>query len=108
MKNNKIKGFLLGFMALCAIFSATFALYGTTNAEDTTFKAEEAGSDSSYVLRDYEGYVAVFIEGEPDLPTTVTDIQVSTLREFDRLLLETGMKVASHDRLVMILEDLGS
>ena len=41
-------------------------------------------------------------------PMTVTDIQTSTLRELDRKLLETGLKLYSHETLMMTLEDLGS
>ncbi|MEG1316711.1 MAG: hypothetical protein RSC86_04975 [Oscillospiraceae bacterium] len=60
------------------------------------------------MLRFFEGYVAVFVENDPSCPMTVTDIQVSTLRELDRNLLQTGMKVRTHERLMMTLEDLGS
>lgn len=112
---NKIKGFLLAFVGVCAVFSSAFAVHGAVTsphrgaaAEPETVNAMAVGSESCYVLRDYEGYVAVFIENEPDLPMTVTDIQVSTLREFDQILLQTGMKVQTHERLTMMLEDLGS
>jgi len=106
--NNKVKGFLLGFCLLCAVFCSAFALYNVSGAENELIRTEQPGSENSYVLRDFEGFVAVYVETEPNTPVTVTDIQVSTLREFDRLLLQTGMRVQSHERLVMILEDLGS
>jgi hypothetical protein len=61
-----------------------------------------------YVLRDYEGYVAIYVENDPSCPMTVTDIQVSTLREIDKTLLETGLKLYSREKLMMTLEDLGS
>lgn len=107
---NKFKMFLLAILGICAIFSSVFAVYGAVDAARSEAVSAMAASNDSYcyVLRDYEGYVAVFVENEPDLPMTVTDIQVSTLREFDQLLLQTGMKVQTHEKLTMTLEDLGS
>lgn len=105
---NKIKGVVLGVFMLCAVVTTVFALTGTSNAENQFISGEAVGSGNRYVLRDYEGLVAVFVENEPELPMTVTDIQVSTLRELDKQLLETGLKIDSHEKLVMTLEDLGS
>ena len=105
---NKIKGFILGVMAAAAISSSVFAFAGAGKAENEFIDSIPPGSENRYVLRDYEGYVAIFVENEPELPMTVTNIQVSTLRELDRRMLVTGMKVDSHEGLVMLLEDLGS
>ncbi len=108
--NNKVKVSLLGFVFLCAVISSVFAAYSTTSAEteNEIINSEAVGSRSSYLLRDFEGLVAVYMENEPDVPMTITSIEVSTLREYDQMLLKTGMKVETHERLVMILEDLGS
>lgn len=105
---NKVKGFILGVMAAAAISSSVFAFAGAGKTENTYSDSVPPGSENRYVLRDYEGYVAIFVENEPKLPMTVTDIQVSTLRELDRKMLVTGMKIDSHEELVMLLEDLGS
>lgn len=105
---NKVKGFILGVMAAAAISSSVFAFAGAGKAEGVSGGSVPPGSENRYVLRDYEGYVAIFVENEPELPMTVTDIQVSTLRELDRKMLVTGMKVDDHEGLVMLLEDLGS
>lgn len=106
--SNKIKGVVLGVFMLCAAVTTVFALTGTGNAENQFISSDAVGSENRYVLRDYEGLVAVFVENDPELPMTVTDIQVSTLRELDRQLLEKGLKINSHEKLVMTLEDLGS
>ncbi|MEG1730792.1 MAG: hypothetical protein RR269_03975 [Oscillospiraceae bacterium] len=94
-------------MALCC---ASLALAGFGDAENgnEAINCIAPADVNRYVLRDYEGYVAVFVENEPSCPMTVTDIQVGTLRELDRGLLQLGMKVQSHERLMMMLEDLGS
>lgn len=106
--SNKIKAPFLGFFVLCAVFFSAFAFSSIGKAEDGLISSEAVGNENNYVLRDYEGYVAVFIENDPSVPMTVTDIQVSTLRELDQKLLQTGMKVKTHERLMMILEDIGS
>ena len=109
MKGN-LKVILIGILCLCSIFFAAFALIDLNKAESEG-KAVECmaeNKENNYVLRDYEGYVAIFVENNPSCPMTVTDIPVSTLRELDKRLLQTGMKIASKVRLMMTLEDLGS
>ncbi len=39
---------------------------------------------------------------------TLTDIEVGTLREADRQILNTGLAVADREELLTLLEDLGS
>lgn len=89
---------------LCALGCSAFAVSGTVASQDAAASADV----NRYVLRDFDGYVAVFIENQPDSPMTVTDIQVRTLRQADKELLEMGLKVATHERLMMTLEDLCS
>ena len=44
----------------------------------------------------------------PTSPMTLTDIEVGTLREADRQILNTGLAVADREELLTLLEDLGS
>ncbi len=105
----KLKIAALGILFAAAVLSAGVAAASYIKTESDSYVTCFAQQDEScYVLRDYEGYVAVFVENDPDCPMTVTDIEVSTLRELDKRLLQTGMKVKSHDRLMMMLEDLNS
>lgn len=107
---GRLKLFLIGTLCLCAIFFAGFAVADLSKAESDVEAVEcmAESSGSNYVLRDYEGYVAIFVENDPTCPMTVTDIPVSTLRDLDKMLLQTGMKISSRERLMMTLEDLGS
>lgn len=105
---NRVKGVVLVFFLLTAISSTVFTLAESDRVENSVQDSQAPGENNRYVLRDYEGYVAVFVENEPELPVTVTDIQVSTLRQLDRNMLATGMKVDTHEGLMMLLEDLGS
>lgn len=107
---GKVKTILIGALCLCSVFFAAFALIDLNKAESegAAVPCMAQSNENNYVLRDYEGYVAIFVENDPSCPMTVTDIPVSTLRELDKMLLQTGMKIASRERLMMTLEDLGS
>ncbi|NLW65016.1 MAG: hypothetical protein GXY26_02125 [Clostridiales bacterium] len=104
--NTKLKGAVLGVLIVAAIVCSVLAFSGLGYADGENDESVSEGT--CYVLRDYEGHVAVFVENDPDIPMTVTDIQVNTLRELDRETMRTGLKVRSQERLMMILEDLGS
>lgn len=109
MKLMKLKLTALCLMTAAALLSAGVAAASCVKAETVQAAAcFAAPEESRYVLRDFEGYVAVFVENDPGCPMTVTDIEVSTLRELDKRLLQTGMKISSHERLMMTLEDLNS
>lgn len=106
----KLKIWLIGILCLFTVFFAAFVIidFGEAKDESEAVSCMSEVEENCYVLRDYEGYVAIFVENNPSCPMTVTDIQVSTLRELDKMLLETGMKLYSRERLMMTLEDLGS
>lgn len=59
----------------------------------------------SFTLCAKNGCVAVL---DPACGAVVTDIELSTLREADRRLVEAGIAVASREELLALLEDLGS
>jgi len=107
---TKIKMAVMGILFLFTVFLSALAIISSVEADDSgqTASCMAQNEVTCYVLRDYEGYVAIFVENQPARPMTVTDIQVSTLRELDKTLLETGMKLYSRESLMMTLEDLGS
>jgi hypothetical protein len=106
----RIKIALIGVLTLGAIFSAAFstARYVREQTDGKTAECMTETDSNSYILKEYEGHVAVFMANDLKNPVTVTDIQVSTLRDLDKKLMETGMRIDSRDRLMMTLEDLGS
>ena len=73
--------------------------------------AENAAAEKSaggYVIASYGGRIAVFSAGEPGMPISVTGITISSLRESDRQLIETGIALATEAEVAQLLEDLGS
>lgn len=109
----KVKIIIVGILVLFTSLFCAYTIVGGARADNGAkavdcLNENSSGSSDCFVLRDYEGYVAVYVENEPSRPMTVTDIPVSTLRELDKKLLSTGLKLYSKERLIMTLEDLGS
>lgn len=108
-----IKAALLSLLAAGAVYSAAHALGGIQEGSGVETKIYNyewscAMDEAAYVLRDYNGYVAVFASAEARDPMTVTDIEVDRLRGTDQDMLGAGIAVSDRDELLMLLEDLGS
>lgn len=65
-------------------------------------------SSAPYYLRAREGYVAVYAGKKAKQPQHVTEIELKSLREADRAMLEAGLPVKDRTSLLMLLEDFGS
>lgn len=97
----------------CAAFAAVSPSYGELTAiaesgKNVTDTVSESTPEDGFVISDHDGYIAIFTAGDTETPITVTDIEVSTLRECDRMLLERGVEISSREELLMLLEDFGS
>lgn len=111
--NYKIRMYLCVVFVFATTIIGIFALTGTKiqnkNALDEQQVISCMKEDSKrFVVRELDGYVAVFFENNDKVPVTVTDISVNTLRDFDKKILQQGVIVPSKERLLMMLEDLGS
>ena len=101
-----------GVLAVTAVLCASAAIGGITGGVRAS---DEEGmvdwpltmDDAEFVLKEYDGCVAVFAVGGHE-PVTTTEIDVRTLREADRALLGAGLPAANRDEVLTLLEDLGS
>ena len=64
--------------------------------------------EETWVLREYQGCVAVFPGGGGEVPERVTDIQVRLLPALDRDMLSGGITAENARELSALLDDLGS
>ena len=108
----RIKLAATGAMALAAAVCAAAAIgpiTGPAGAQEpeSVLVWPEDSSDAEFILREFDGCVAVFAAGERR-PLTMTDIPVRGLREADRALLNAGLPCADRDEVLTLLEDLGS
>ncbi|MDR3178834.1 MAG: hypothetical protein LBT82_02095 [Oscillospiraceae bacterium] len=66
-------------------------------------KTEEETS-STYIIKDYNGKVAVFEKGKQN-PFRITNCQISQLPVCDQDVLKTGIEAKTESELVRVLED---
>lgn len=68
----------------------------------------EIGQAAEYYLKNENGYIAVYESRRARSPLSVTGIEISVLRNADRMLLNRGIPVKDAAELLELLEDLGS
>lgn len=93
-------------------FGAAAGVMGTDNEERELVKAEMVTAETvsiqpDYLIKEYNGVVAVFLDGE-SMPLIQTDIPVNGLRQTDRELIEQGISLESYTDVLYLLEDFGS
>ncbi|MBQ9980367.1 MAG: hypothetical protein IJP23_04855 [Oscillospiraceae bacterium] len=100
--------------AICVILAAISAGRTSSHADvpaDTDALAASAAQPENrniYILRDLGGRVCVYEAARPAEPCFITDIYTSTLRAADAQAVKDGLAVDGTEKLLMILEDLGS
>ena len=67
-------------------------------------RTPDSEREPAYILREWEGYIAVFIEGESE-PQIVLEQQVRFLPDIDRMHLQKGISVSSRAELTALIED---
>lgn len=99
-------------LALTAAFCASYTIADVKGREEVPtgpvgLSATAQPGSEGFLLCARDGYVAVV---DPTVGETavVTDIGLDTLREADRSLIESGLRVDSREELLSLLEDLGS
>lgn len=100
----------LAFLFLMAsAFVTTLFSCGDDNitADTPPTQTEQATDYQTYIVREYDGMVAVFYNGE-DKPFKVTDRYVSALPQQDIDDLRKGIEVTNEENLRKLLEDLCS
>ena len=70
--------------------------------------AADAPAQHRYLVREYEGMVAVFLPRQLFGPKYVTGIRVESLPQADQEALAVGIPVYSDAQLTALLQDYGS
>lgn len=65
---------------------------------------KEENNNKGYIVKKYNGQVAIFKEGESD-PFEILDINISSLPESDQKALETGISIKDSEKLRKLIED---
>lgn len=74
------------------------------------FREIDANCSSHFVLKEKDGYLVVYkaISNNMNELDEVTDIEFASLKEEDKLAIETGIKVYGKEELSSIIEDFSS
>ena len=96
------------FFILAAIITTMFSCDKDNNISDITpTEIQQATDYQTYIVREYDGMVAVFYNGQ-DKPVRVTDRYISALPQQDINDLKKGIPVDNEENLRKLLEDLCS
>lgn len=81
-----------------------------SSEEFTLYRLIEANCEDHYVLREQDGYIAVYNELTEGISNLVekTEIDVNLLREEDRFDLAEGIKIYGKEELTSLMEDFES
>ncbi len=77
------------------------------NSDLVTADRNEPDIDFSFVLKEYNGFLAVF-RGDSPVPYMQLDTQINFLNEYDRVLMKDGIRVSSENDLKRAIEDFTS
>jgi hypothetical protein len=111
MLKKTLKTALLSFAVFVSILMVAALVITTVirnAAASASIGAYETKADGGYVLKSYNGHIAVFYGDIKDSPAIETTIDVTTLRSVDREKLEKGINVEKYDEVLKLLEDFGS
>lgn len=90
------------FFSLCII--TLTALFLTLNKDINNNVENPYSSNDYYILTEYDGRLAVFIDGE-NTPVTVYNTYTDTLPQQDKELIQKGIRVESTEKLQRLIED---
>lgn len=96
------------FFVVAAIITSMFSCSKDNNISNITpTEIQQATDYQTYIVREYDGMVAVFYNGQ-DKPVKITDRYVSALPQQDIIDLKQGIPVNDEENLRKLLEDLCS
>lgn len=78
--------------------------------EFTLYREIDANCDDHYVLKEEDGYIAVYNELTDEISNLVekTEIDINLLREEDKNELQEGIKIYGKEELTSLMEDFES
>lgn len=89
-------------LPLCGRLLPLFLPFPPPPSSSSKVQAEEEAE--RYLIRDYQGRVAVFLEGVEE-PEMIFDIYTKTLPELDQQQLTKGIPVEGYQQMTRLVED---
>lgn len=101
---------LLILLAVTAVLNST-SEDGDTQGRNGTGKYavfSQTQAQETYLLRSYNGHIAVYLDKNDEIPGIETMIETDSLRAIDREKLQNGIEAATYEDVLKLLEDFGS
>lgn len=109
--NKTLKTVLIYFAVFAsALMIVVLAVTAVINSATAVIPAAAVGSEGekNYLLRVYNGHIAVFWGEDTDSAVIETTIEVDGLRAVDKDKLTQGIVAHSYEEVLKLLEDFGS
>jgi len=104
---SKRRAWLCAVLAAAALGSAGWGAASVDRGREAQTVYAQA-QEETYLVKTVDGYICIFVSENLKTPAEKTGIDSATLRLEDQASLERGIRVASRQELLMLLEDLGS
>ena len=97
-------------LALCGVLLllAAWSLASVMGSMGVIPASAPAEAEDGYLLREYEGYVAVWYPAGANYPAMITEIRTLDLPLPDRAALRDGIHAADRDEVMRLLEDFAA
>lgn len=107
MKKTQLTIVITALVLFGIVFGVPAYKQETSARQQTSSVTDGIEKQPLYTVRAYQNVLAVYKTGESE-PWRVTDIRVSSLREYDQRLMEQGFPLYSDEELTVFMEDYGS
>ena len=91
-------------LIVCLLISGAILPAMSERRETSTQRKTEINSQRLYIVKEYNGKIAVFEKGN-DTPFKTTEMQISLLPDYDKQMLQAGIEVNGQGELNTLLED---
>lgn len=88
------------------LFVSVFIGTGIFIATKKNYTPTCAGVSYRYIVKDYNGKVAIFSNKNDDKPDIVLDIKTNSLAKIDSDEIRTGIKVSDNNELKGVIENI--
>ena len=97
-------------IALCALLMllAAWSLLAVLDSIGAVPASAQGQEDDGYMIREYEGYVAVWYPAQANYPAMITEIRTGDLPLTDRVGLRDGIPASDRDEVMRLLEDFAA
>lgn len=104
MRYKKLSVFLIIFSVTAALLSMVLTMVFSSKTVSKEDSRAVTSVGEEYILKDYDGHLAVFYS-DSETPYMEFRIKTDSFEEYDRNLLERGIKAYGEEEIRQLIED---